>query len=100
MINKITLEAQPDKISINPSATAIIVVDMQNAFARKGGYFDLIGFDISRNREDHQALQGNNHRRPRKGDQRSSTYRWNSILTYPIAAARIHPAGENHGHQL
>jgi ureidoacrylate peracid hydrolase len=47
MINEMILEAQPDKISINPSATAIIVVDMQNAFARKGGYFDLIGFDIS-----------------------------------------------------
>ena len=48
MIDEIILEAQPDKISINPSATAIVVVDMQNAFARKGGYFDLIGFDISR----------------------------------------------------
>jgi ureidoacrylate peracid hydrolase len=47
MINEITLEALPDEIKINPAKTAIIVVDMQNAFARKGGYFDLIGFDIS-----------------------------------------------------
>lgn len=47
MINEITLEALPDKIRIHLAKTAIIVVDMQNAFVRKGGYFDLIGFDIS-----------------------------------------------------
>ncbi|WP_348633285.1 cysteine hydrolase [Mesorhizobium sp. M4B.F.Ca.ET.013.02.1.1] len=30
-----------------PAQTAIIVVDMQNAFASAGGMFDLAGFDIS-----------------------------------------------------
>lgn len=47
MIYDITIGALPDKITINLIKTAIIVVDMQNAFARKGGYFDLVGFDIS-----------------------------------------------------
>ena len=43
----ITIEAEPEPISIDLSKTAILVVDMQNAFVRKGGYFDLIGIDIS-----------------------------------------------------
>jgi ureidoacrylate peracid hydrolase len=47
MDNEITLETLPDKIRINPVTTAIIVVDMQNAFVTKGGYFDLVGFDLS-----------------------------------------------------
>ena len=47
MIHDVTLEAQPDEIKIDLSKTAVIVVDMQNAFARKGGYFDFVGFDIS-----------------------------------------------------
>jgi len=47
MIHDVTLEAKPDKIRIDLSKTAVIVVDMQNAFARKGGYFDFVGFDIS-----------------------------------------------------
>lgn len=47
MGNDVTIEALPDKIRIDLIKTAIIVVDMQNAFVRKGGYFDLIGFDIS-----------------------------------------------------
>jgi len=44
----VTLTAGPDPIDIDPQRTAIIVVDMQNAFAAKGGMFDLAGFDISR----------------------------------------------------
>lgn len=47
MIHDVTIEALPDKIRINLSKTAMIVVDMQNAFLRKGGYFDFVGFDIS-----------------------------------------------------
>jgi ureidoacrylate peracid hydrolase len=43
----IILEAEPESVRIDLSRTAIIVVDMQNAFVRKGGYFDLIGVDIS-----------------------------------------------------
>jgi len=44
-----SIEAEPEPIEIDLLKTAIIVVDMQNAFVRKGGYFDLIGIDISDN---------------------------------------------------
>ncbi len=43
----IILKAKPNSISIDLRRTALIVVDMQNAFASKGGMFDLAGFDIS-----------------------------------------------------
>ena len=43
----IALRAKPNQISIDLRRTAVIVVDMQNAFASKGGMFDLAGFDIS-----------------------------------------------------
>ncbi len=41
------LEARPEPLMIKPSETALIVVDMQNAYASPGGYLDLAGFDIS-----------------------------------------------------
>ena len=41
------LEARPEPIMIRPEETALIVVDMQNAYASPGGYLDLAGFDIS-----------------------------------------------------
>jgi ureidoacrylate peracid hydrolase len=43
-----TIEAEPEPISIDVLKTAVIVVDMQNAFVRKGGYFDITGHDISK----------------------------------------------------
>jgi ureidoacrylate peracid hydrolase len=43
----VTLPARPEPISIKPCETALIVVDMQNAYATKGGYVDLAGFDIT-----------------------------------------------------
>ena len=42
-----TMEAQPEPIKIELLKTAVLVVDMQNAFVRKGGYFDLAGRDLS-----------------------------------------------------
>lgn len=41
------LIARPDPIDIELAATALVIVDMQNAFASRGGMFDLAGFDIS-----------------------------------------------------
>lgn len=41
------LKADPEPVEIDLSKTALIVVDMQNAFARKGGMLDLFGADIS-----------------------------------------------------
>ena len=43
----VTLPARPENLPINPSETALIVVDMQNAYASPGGYLDLAGFDIA-----------------------------------------------------
>lgn len=45
--DKVEIEAEPGSIEIVLSKTAILVVDMQNAFVRKGGYFDAVGVDIS-----------------------------------------------------
>jgi ureidoacrylate peracid hydrolase len=47
----VTLAAKPEPIDIDPKQTAVIVVDMQNAFCSKGGMFDLAGYDISRSAE-------------------------------------------------
>jgi ureidoacrylate peracid hydrolase len=43
----ITLPTRPNAIDFDPGRSAVIVVDMQNAFATKGGMFDLSGLDIS-----------------------------------------------------
>ena len=43
----IDLKARPETLSLAAKETAIIVIDMQNAYASKNGYVDLAGFDIS-----------------------------------------------------
>jgi ureidoacrylate peracid hydrolase len=43
----ITLPAKPEPIAFDVASSALIVVDMQNAYATKGGYLDLAGFDVS-----------------------------------------------------
>jgi len=47
MSDEVTLPARPEPLSLKAHETAIIVVDMQNAYASKGGYVDLAGFDVS-----------------------------------------------------
>lgn len=42
-----TIGAKPESIEIDLHRTAVIVVDMQNAFVSKGGMFDTFGWDIS-----------------------------------------------------
>jgi ureidoacrylate peracid hydrolase len=42
----VTLPARPEPIRVAVEETAIIVIDMQNAYASEGGYVDLAGFDI------------------------------------------------------
>lgn len=42
-----TLNARPEAITFSPQQSALIVVDMQNAYASQGGYLDLAGFDVS-----------------------------------------------------
>jgi len=43
----LTLPTKPEAITADPERSAVMVVDMQNAFASKGGMFDLSGVDIS-----------------------------------------------------
>lgn len=43
----VVLPARPEPLRLNPAETAVIVVDMQNAYATVGGYVDIAGFDIA-----------------------------------------------------
>ena len=43
----VSINAKPDPITIDPSLTTALVVDMQNDFAAPGGMFDRAGIDIS-----------------------------------------------------
>ncbi|MDO6588149.1 cysteine hydrolase family protein [Salipiger sp. 1_MG-2023] len=42
-----SLPALPQAVGFDPASTALIVVDMQNAYAARGGYLDIAGFDLS-----------------------------------------------------
>lgn len=41
------LPAKPEPLALDPALTAVIVVDLQNAYASKDGYLDKAGFDVS-----------------------------------------------------
>jgi ureidoacrylate peracid hydrolase len=41
------LKAKPEPVDVDFQRSAVIVVDMQNAFAAKGGLLDIAGMDIS-----------------------------------------------------
>jgi ureidoacrylate peracid hydrolase len=43
----IKLESRPEPVEVDLKRSAVLVVDMQNAFACKGGTLDLAGTDIS-----------------------------------------------------
>jgi ureidoacrylate peracid hydrolase len=43
----IRLKTRPEAIEIDEGKAAVVVVDMQNAFASKGGMLDIAGVDIS-----------------------------------------------------
>lgn len=43
----VVLPARPEPIRLSPADTAVVVIDMQNAYASEGGYVDLAGFDIA-----------------------------------------------------
>lgn len=42
------LAARPDPVEVDLAQSALVVVDMQNAFASKGGMLDIAGHDISK----------------------------------------------------
>jgi ureidoacrylate peracid hydrolase len=43
----ITLKTRPEGVEVDLAKSAVVVVDMQNAFASKGGMLDIAGADIS-----------------------------------------------------
>jgi ureidoacrylate peracid hydrolase len=43
----VTLDAKPEPIAIDPARSVVIVVDMENDFAAKGGMFDRAGVNIA-----------------------------------------------------
>ena len=43
----VMINTKPEQIDIDTGKTALIVVDMQNAFLSEGGMFDIAGQDIS-----------------------------------------------------
>ena len=45
--NMIYLKARPEALNVDPGHTALIIVDMQNAFVKPGGFWDQLGFDIA-----------------------------------------------------
>ena len=45
--DEVTIPARPEALTVKPNETAIVVVDMQNAYATRGGYVDIAGFDTS-----------------------------------------------------
>lgn len=44
----IKILAEPDEVEVDIQRSAVVVVDMQNAFLKKGGLLDLAGLDISK----------------------------------------------------
>jgi ureidoacrylate peracid hydrolase len=42
------IPAEPEPISLDLDRTAVLVIDMQNAFASPGGMLDLAGIDVTR----------------------------------------------------
>ena len=45
--NELLLDARPEHLAMPCEQTALIVIDMQNAYASQDGYLDLAGFDVS-----------------------------------------------------
>jgi ureidoacrylate peracid hydrolase len=43
----VTITAEPESLTIGLATTALVVVDMQNAYLSKSGYLDRVGFDVS-----------------------------------------------------
>jgi ureidoacrylate peracid hydrolase len=49
--SSLLLDAKPAPVSLDPTKTAVLVVDMQNDFVAKGGLFDRADIDTSIIRE-------------------------------------------------
>jgi ureidoacrylate peracid hydrolase len=50
-VTEVEIPAEPEPISVDLSRTALLIVDMQNAFASPGGMLDLAGIDVTHARD-------------------------------------------------
>ncbi len=55
---KVRLSTQPEAIELDLKSAALVIVDMQNAFAARGGVFDLAGIDVSQAPQIISRIQG------------------------------------------
>ena len=46
-MGKVTIEAEPGAISVDPAVTAIVMIDMQRDFLEPGGFGEALGNDVS-----------------------------------------------------
>jgi nicotinamidase-related amidase len=47
-MSKVTIEAEPGPIAIDPTKTAIVMIDMQRDFLEPGGFGETLGNDVSK----------------------------------------------------
>jgi len=47
MNHRVSIKTEPEPIDIDLGRSAVVIVDMQNAFVAKSGMFDLRGFDVT-----------------------------------------------------
>ena len=62
------ITAEPEALTFRPDQSALVVVDMQNAYASPGGYLDLAGFDITGARRRHREGGRGGQDRPGRRD--------------------------------
>ena len=55
---KVTIEAEPGAIVIDPARTAIVIIDMQRDFLEPGGFGEMLGNDVSQLAKAVEARQG------------------------------------------
>ena len=65
----VTLSADPKPLELDVKRTAVLIIDMQNAFCRKGGMFDLGGRDISLIPQTYGPIRQRKHGGTRKRNQ-------------------------------
>jgi len=53
----LTIDAQPQKVTLDLERTALIVIDMQNDFCAKGGWVDYLGADYTPDRAPIEPLR-------------------------------------------